>query len=108
VNPKYVYNNPIGLYCYPLIPKIFEQLISGTLPFAQGYPYILIFKINNKPNKNIIESIEFGEEDLNKFKNYILSTEEGLTLRKKICAQSCRFRITKFYFFCRKKCTYSK
>ena len=45
VNPTTRFSTPIGIYSYPLNQTIFDQFLDGTLPFAQGQPFIMLFKV---------------------------------------------------------------
>lgn len=47
INPQFSSGGtPVGVYGYPLTPKIFEQFINNQLPYGQDRKYISIGKIN--------------------------------------------------------------
>jgi len=47
VNPGYSYNNPRGIYAYPLNASNFDQLVNDSLPFVSDAANFVIFEIRN-------------------------------------------------------------
>ena len=60
VNVSTKYNTPIGIYLYPLNSEHYNKLISGSLPFLTGSPYVWIFQVDG----NIINSSSYSKSDL--------------------------------------------
>jgi hypothetical protein len=52
MNPSSRFKTPMGIYSYPLIETMFNQLKKGDIPFASGRDYIIVFK--QKPGSNIL------------------------------------------------------
>jgi hypothetical protein len=48
INPRSIYNTPVGVYTYPLTPKIYKQMADYSLPFAQDTAkYFSVLKIKD-------------------------------------------------------------
>lgn len=62
LNPRYKYNNPRGIYAYPLTSKIFQQLKNDKLPFVSNAPYFSVFEIKDTQNMLNVSS-ESGYEN---------------------------------------------
>lgn len=62
INPKSVFNTPLGIYGYPLTTEIFEQINNGNLPYALDRTYIHVFKA--KEGANVINLDFLSDEDV--------------------------------------------
>jgi len=47
INPKYGFDNPRGVYAYPLTQSIYKQLLDDDLPYVSDAKNILLIKIKN-------------------------------------------------------------
>jgi len=89
INPQPGYENPLGVYSYPLIDSTFNKLIKGNLPFQGGAPYIKVFTISKpifnfknysevdyKRDTSAIREMYFekGESGDKVFEKYMLKT----------------------------------
>jgi hypothetical protein len=50
MNPSSRFKTPMGIYSYPLIETMFNQLKKGDIPFASGRDYIIVFKPKSGSN----------------------------------------------------------
>jgi hypothetical protein len=66
-NMNYKFNTPLGIYFYPLIPEIYNQAISGNLPFLKDEPYIHLIKFNGKILT--VQTYNNFDEDFEKMKS---------------------------------------
>lgn len=73
INPQTAYNTPAGLYCYPLFPMQFDELLTDKLPFVSDSPYVGLVKLNKSakwlmPGDSWIKG-NFSEEEYLQFRN---------------------------------------
>jgi len=59
VEPGTAHPTPLGIYAYPLIPLIYDDLKNGKIPFASGRDIINVFKI--KPSAYVVSN---GNDDV--------------------------------------------
>jgi len=89
VNPTTRFSTPIGIYSYPLNQTIFDQFLDGTLPFAQGQPFIMLFKVaEGVPVIYTAEDIPLDEYD--EYVEALLSDEMMDSERKTRYARRAR------------------
>lgn len=61
INPQSSFSTPLGVYAYPLVESIYNDLVEGRQQFAQDRPYMIVFRYNG--NKEILRtSAEPSEE----------------------------------------------
>lgn len=79
INPKSKYNTPIGIYSYPVIDEIYDnikskQSFSKGTPFAGDAKYIWLFSPKNKENGLYLGKNYTGDDyynDLEKLEDYM-------------------------------------
>ena len=83
INPSFKFNNPLGVYAYPL-NRIWLYLIKNSIPFAGNRPYVQLLK--RTTNKILDNSYTWNDfsEDIKKLKNYInkLNLKESIDFKK--------------------------
>ena len=64
LNPRTIYNTPLGIYAYPLSFDIMEQIAKGSLPFAQDRKYAILFRAAERPKPTAPKTILYTSQDL--------------------------------------------
>lgn len=92
VNPNFIYDNPLGIYAYPL-SQMWLKIVNDKIPFAGDRPYVQVLK---RTTNKILDSSYTWEDypkDIKKLKDYVTKLNLKRSIDFKELQSECRANV---------------